>query len=68
MIISDTVTYADVFGALDDLGQVLGRQVNPTIYSRSELTERLARQDSFITRAMQQPKIWIMGDAHALES
>jgi hypothetical protein len=66
MILSDSLTYADVFPALDELGRRLGRPINPTIYTTAELAQRVARGDSFISRVMQQPKVWIVGNERAL--
>ncbi|WP_399682945.1 nucleotidyltransferase domain-containing protein [Xenophilus sp.] len=65
MVVSDELSYADLFGALESVGRQLGRPVNPTIYTREELARRVARQDAFATRVLQQPKIWLMGDEHA---
>jgi predicted nucleotidyltransferase len=64
MIISDDVTYADVFATLEELSQVLGRAVNPTIYTPADLAQRIERGDSFTKRVLQQPKIWLIGDDH----
>ena len=66
MIISDALTYADVFGALEEVGQQLGREVKPTIYSREEWADRLARSDGFVRRVMEQPRIWLIGNDDAL--
>ena len=40
MVISDELTYGDVFAALEDVGVRLGRPVNPTL-SRKELAKRV---------------------------
>jgi hypothetical protein len=31
MIVSDSLTYGDVFGALESVARTLGRQVSPTV-------------------------------------
>ncbi len=41
MLIADTLTYGDVFAALETASERLGRQVNPTILSRKELSKRV---------------------------
>ena len=66
MVISDALTYADVFGALEEVGQQLGREVKPTIFSREEWRDRLARRDGFVRRVMEQPRIWLIGNDDAL--
>ena len=66
MLISDDVTYGDLFLALDALSQRLGRTVNPTLYTPKELAQRVKRGDAFAKRVLAQEKIWLIGDEHAL--
>lgn len=61
MLLSDDVTYADLYGALEELTQRLGRTVNPTILSSKEFAKRVKAGEAFITRVLAQPKIWLMG-------
>jgi len=66
MIISDDLTYADVFPALEDVSAKLQRSIQPTIYSHAELTKRLHSDNSFIRRVLEQPKVWIIGQENEL--
>jgi predicted nucleotidyltransferase len=66
MVVSDELSYGDLFGTLEPLSQRLGRTVNPTIYTPAELARRIERGDAFITRVLAQPRIWLLGDEHAL--
>jgi predicted nucleotidyltransferase len=66
MLISDDLSYGELFTTLESLNQRLGRTVNPTIYTAAELAQRLKRGDAFIKRVLQQPKIWLIGDEHAI--
>ncbi len=61
MVISGKVTYADLFAALEEVSERLGRKVNPTVYSPQELAKRVKRDNAFVTRALAQPKIWLIG-------
>lgn len=61
MVISDTLAYGDVFSALEQASRTLGRSINPTVYTRSELAKRRAARNSFVVRVLAQPKIWILG-------
>jgi predicted nucleotidyltransferase len=61
MLISDTLGYADVFAALEDVGARLGRPVNPTLMTRKELAKRVAGDSAFVTRVLAQPKLWLIG-------
>ena len=61
MVVSDDLTYADLFGALEDASAQLGRKVAPTIYSTKELAKRLRQDNAFVTRVLKQPKLWLIG-------
>lgn len=61
MLISDTLSYADVFAVLEDVGARLGRPVNPTLMTRKELAKRVAGDNAFVTRVLAQPKLWLIG-------
>jgi predicted nucleotidyltransferase len=61
IIISDSVTYADAFSALEPISTRLGRQVNPTVYTRRELAKRIKDNNAFTTRVLAQPKVWLIG-------
>ena len=62
MIVSDRLTYADVFGALEEASAQLGRKIAPTIYSSKELSKRVRQDNAFVTRVLAQPKLWLIGD------
>lgn len=66
MLISDTLSYADVFAALEEVGVRLGRPVSPTLMTRKELAKRVADDNAFVTRVMSQPKIWLINGEHEL--
>jgi predicted nucleotidyltransferase len=61
MVVSDKLTYADVYGALEPLIAKLNRAVNPTVYSRRELAKRIKERNAFLTRVLEQPKVWVIG-------
>ena len=62
MIIADSLTYADLFTALEEASAGLGRKVAPTIYSSQELSQRVKQDNAFVTRVLAQPKLWLIGD------
>jgi predicted nucleotidyltransferase len=66
LIVSSTLSYADVFGALESATSQLGRKVNPTLYTPDDIAKRIAQDNSFITRVLQQPKIWLIGTEEQL--
>jgi predicted nucleotidyltransferase len=61
LVLSDELSYGDVFAVLEDAGQRLGRAVNPTILTHHEFRKRVKRKDAFLTRVLAQPKIWLIG-------
>ena len=66
MVVSDSLTYGDVFAALEDATTALGRKINPTVYSRHELARRIREKNAFVKRVLALPKIWIVGSQHDL--
>jgi predicted nucleotidyltransferase len=67
LLLSGELAYADVFAALEAASSTLGRTVDPTIVTYSELRKRLANEESFLTRVLAQPKIWLIGGEDALD-
>ena len=61
MIISDSLTYGDVFGALERVTRAVGRNVNPTVYNTAEFSKRARTENAFVTRVLEQPKLWVLG-------
>ncbi len=68
MVLSDRVSYADVFGAIESLHQLLGRTVNPTVYSRREWKRRVKEDNAFVNRVLAQPKVWVLGGENDLRA
>lgn len=61
MVVSDTLSYGDVFGALDKLSRTLGRTINPTVYSSAEFSKRTKGDNAFVNRVLEGPKVWVIG-------
>lgn len=61
MVVSDTLAYPDLYTALEEAGRRLGRSVNPTSYTRTELALRIRRHTAFLARVLADPKIWLIG-------
>lgn len=66
MIVSPSLGYADVYSALESAAATLGRTVNPTLYEPVELAKRIAQDNAFVTRVLQQPKIWLITATQAV--
>lgn len=61
LIVSPRLGYGDIFAALEGASNSLGRTVNPSIYTPEEFERRVAQDNAFVVRVMQQPKIWLIG-------
>jgi predicted nucleotidyltransferase len=66
MVVSDRLTHAELFAALEQATAQLGRKVAPTIYSSKELSRRRKQENAFVTRVLAQPKLWLIGDERDL--
>jgi predicted nucleotidyltransferase len=66
LVLADELAYADLYAALEPATKVLGRPVNPTMYSRQEFVERQRAGNAFVSRVMESPKLWIIGDEREL--
>ena len=58
MIVSDGLTYADVFSAIEPQVARLGRPINPTVYSKKEWIRRLKEDSEYRHSA-------VAGSSHA---
>lgn len=55
MIVSNTLGYGEVFGALEAATASLGRKFNPTLYTPEDIAKRIQQDSAFATRVQQQP-------------
>ncbi len=60
-IVSELLTYTDVMVVLSDTEQLLDRPINPSIYAKEQIKTKLSDKNSFLTRVLEQPKLWIKG-------
>lgn len=68
LVISETLTYADLYPVIEPVERRLGRPLNPTILTPQEWSRRLKQGQAFATRVLSQPKIWIQGEGYELGS
>ena len=66
MVVTETLSYADLFEGLAAAEQVLGRKVNPTLYTSDALAEKIRTENNFVLRVLSQPKIFLIGAEDAL--
>ncbi len=61
LVLSDSLTYSDLFEALQPAEAVLGRTVNPAVFTIAEWRLRRAEADSFVSRIASQPRLFVIG-------
>lgn len=62
LVVSDTLTYPDIFPALAEAEKQLGRTVNPTLYKPEEFQRKRNEDNAFVNRILMQAKIFILGN------
>lgn len=62
MLVGDDMSYSEVMELLAPAEKQLGRTINPTLYTVAEFTDRKNSHQPFITRVIEQPKLWLMGE------
>lgn len=61
MIVSGDLSYGEVLSTLADEESRLGRTINPTLYRPAEFSQKLAEDSAFLSRVVDQPKIFVIG-------
>ena len=61
LVVTQHLTYRELFSALEPATSRLGRVVNPTVYSRNEFEKRVREGNAFVKRVIAQPRVWIIG-------
>ena len=60
MILADA-TFSDIVAALSPAQKALGREINPTVFSTSELRTKVAAGDHFLKQVLSGKKIFVIG-------
>jgi predicted nucleotidyltransferase len=66
LVIGETLTYSELFAALEPASIRLKRTISPTLYSRVEIDKRIRDGNSFVKRVLEQPKLWVIGEDRGL--
>lgn len=62
LVVTESLAYADIITVLNEAEELLGRPINPSIYTKEQIQDKLKQKNIFITRVMEQPKLWVKGD------
>jgi predicted nucleotidyltransferase len=66
MVIGVDLAYPEVYSALMPVEVQLARKINPSIYSNEDVQLKLKKGNTFLTRIMAQPKIFLIGSERDL--
>ncbi len=61
LLVSDGLTLEAVYGALAPAEKLLGRRVNPTLYTSDEFRRRRVEKSGFVTRVLEVPHAILIG-------
>jgi len=61
LVLSDSLSYSEVFEALQPAESVVGRAINPTVMTPAEWRAKRSQRDSFASRVTAQPKLFVIG-------
>lgn len=67
MVISEKLSYTDVYEAVQPTEAILGRQINPTVVTPSDWRSKRADKHSFAGRLRGKPLVFIIGSDRDLE-
>lgn len=66
LIVSDDLSYTEAYEALQETERVIARTINPTVMTKREWRRKRSGPDSFAKRVASQPKLFVIGDEHAV--
>lgn len=68
MVVAEGLSYSELFEALTKAEETLGRKVSPTIYTADDFLKEIQGKNHFVTRVLDQPKIFLLGNEDVLRS
>ena len=66
LLVVGTATPAALAVPLRHAREILGREINPTVYSPAEFAKKRAAKDHFLTRVLAKPKLLVLGSEDEL--
>lgn len=67
VLIIGEIGFADAVSALYPAQAVLGREINPKVYHKSQWQKLVKNKDAFVQEILDKPKLFIIGAANVLE-
>jgi predicted nucleotidyltransferase len=66
LMVVGKVAFGEVVAALQPAQEKLGREINPTAYSKAEFNAKLRAGHHFVKAVMEGPKLFVIGDEREL--
>jgi len=67
MVISDQLSYSELYEILSEAERTVERKINPTLYSPSEFRAKLADNNHFLKRVLEQSIVMVLGKRDDLD-
>jgi DNA-binding transcriptional ArsR family regulator len=68
LMLIGTLTPAELAIPLREARGLLGRDINPTVYSPAEFLEKRKAGNPFLTRVLDKPKLFVVGNSYELDT
>jgi predicted nucleotidyltransferase len=68
LMIIGAMTNRELAPRLRGIAGQVGREINPHIFNRDEIAERLSNRDHFLSEVIANPKLFIIGTEHEFEN
>jgi predicted nucleotidyltransferase len=66
MVVGD-ISPVDLAVPLRHARELLGREINPTVYSSAEFAKKRSAKDNFLTEVLTKPRLLVLGSEHELD-
>lgn len=68
LMLIGTLAPAELAVPLRGAREVLGRDINPVVYSPAEFREKRRAGNPFLTRVLDRPRLYVVGNSHELDT
>lgn len=67
LVVARSILYADLVKLLLKVEKIISRPINLSLYSPEELATKVEKENHFVKRVIEQPKIMLIGTVHDLQ-
>ena len=66
LMVIGKASFSEIISLLRPTEELLGREINPTVYTMKEFKKKLLTKHPFILNVLKRPKVYLFGDEHEL--